>query len=329
LKLWFGLVGLSAACFALLKLQHEFLLLSERQPTHPTQHLLDDHRDDVVEPASSIVANGNVTATASFRANAVAAVAKNYNKAPDDDNKNSYYAYAFVIGGVDPDVPTYRAYLYGVMVASYVLRQQGSKSDIVLFYEMYYGSRHETLPPDELDVLRKLGVQLRKIPPTKRQSFYKLQLDKFRILGLTRYRRVLYLDADVMPLCNMDYLFVASDPESESSSSSAVRDDIDADGRTAAITAHQPPLLQENLIVWGKYAPANGGTFMLAPRPGDLERLNRLVQRKETFQNRGHKFDKTGVGWGHEIRWRALHKPFQRGWKFYAAQGDQGLLVRI
>jgi len=214
----------------------------------------------------------------------------------------SPYAYAFVLGGCDPDVPTYRPYLYGVYVSSYILRKLGSTADIVLFVEMYHGSAHGGLPANELEVLRRLRVTVREIPRTTAQSFYRLQLNKFRILGLTRYRRVMFLDADVMPTANLDYLFESSDP--------AVRD---------------PPVLQENFVVWGKYAPANGGTFMLAPHRGDLEKINSMIQRKEALQNLGNKFDKS-IGWGHRIRWQSIYKSNVDGWHFYAAQGDQGLL---
>jgi alpha-N-acetylglucosamine transferase len=54
-------------------------------------------------------------------------------------------------------------------------------------------------------------------------------LDKFRILGMTEYRRVLFLDGDVVPLVNLDYLFELSDPAHTTT----------------------PTILMENLVVAG------------------------------------------------------------------------------
>ena len=72
-----------------------------------------------------------------------------------------------------------------------------------------------------------------------------LQMEKFRVLGLTDYDRVLYMDADIMARGSMDYLF-----------------DLSMQGK-----------LQENIVFAGKTEPANGGTFMLAPKSDSWFRL--------------------------------------------------------
>ena len=41
--------------------------------------------------------------------------------------------------------------------------------------------------------------------------FTQAMLDKFQILDLTEYSRVIFLDSDVIPLCNMDYTFEFSE----------------------------------------------------------------------------------------------------------------------
>lgn len=86
----------------------------------------------------------------------------------------------------------------------------------------------------------------------------------------------------------------------------------------------QPPL-QENFVITSPNDPSNGGNFILAPHPGDLQRINKIIQTKERKVAQGIPFDKK-MGWGADIgRWDAvLQHGF--GWTFLAASGDQGLL---
>ena len=70
-------------------------------------------------------------------------------------------------------------------------------------------------------LLEELEIELYYAPRPIRDSFYSAQLAKFEILNLIQYTRVLYLDADVLPLCNLDYLFAASDPEHDYNSHSS------------------------------------------------------------------------------------------------------------
>jgi len=239
-------------------------------------------------------------------------------------SSSSKYAYAFVLGGVDPDIPKYRMYLYGVYVAVYNLKVKfRSEADVVLLVEMYDKSPHDRLPDREARILRRLGVtQLLYVPQAPSPSFYRIQLNKFRVFGLYgRYKRVLYMDADVMPMTNMDYLFRASDPNpSEAAPAPAT-----TTSSNRVVGSYREPILAENVIVLGKYAPANGGTFMITPREGDLERINDLIQAMERRLN-AKEFDRNGMGWGHRLGlWTGLEHG-ARGWNFMAADADQGLL---
>lgn len=131
-------------------------------------------------------------------------------------------------------------------------------------------------------------------------------INKFRILKLVEYQRVLLMDGDVMPLGNLDYLF-----------------DFSLRG-----------ILKENVVVAGALEPANGGFFML--QPGDYESLQEIIYRREELslnsaaEYKGYKFD-VGLGWGHKIQppdqWVA-RRPSERGtnWTFHFAFSDQGLL---
>jgi alpha-N-acetylglucosamine transferase len=75
------------------------------------------------------------------------------------------------------------------------------------------------------------------ITVTRHLRFHRAVLDKFRILGLVEYRRVLLMDGDVMPIASLDYLFEMSDGENAT--------------------------LKENLITAGKMEPANAVSLFL------------------------------------------------------------------
>ena len=80
-------------------------------------------------------------------------------------------------------------------------------------------------------------------------------LDKFQILDLTEYSRVIFLDSDVIPLCNMDYIFELSEG-----------------GRVG----NGNMTLKENLVVAWKHEPSQGGLFMLRPCIGKLAELQEV-----------------------------------------------------
>lgn len=218
----------------------------------------------------------------------------------DPQEISSRYAYAFVIGGCDPDNQRYHGFFYNVLVSANILREEGSKSDVVLFVQMAYASSMETLPNLEQELLEKLNIKVRYIPKVMHESFYDTVLNKFRILTLTQYRRVLLLDADCMPLGNLDYLFEFADGPSETS------------------------VLKENVVISGPWEPANAGLFMLKPRLGDFEKIHTIVNWREL---RGSHFDEK-IGWGHVItppdKWTSRNTEGTL-WNFHFAFSDQGL----
>ena len=86
-------------------------------------------------------------------------------------------------------------------------------------------------------------------------------MEKFRILKLTEYSRVMYLDYDVMPTCNLDYMFELSDPLPESTKSFR---------------------LKENVILAYRSEPSSGGLFLVKPNSTDYDDIQRIIHEKET-----------------------------------------------
>ena len=161
----------------------------------------------------------------------------------------SKYAYVFIIGGCRPEKPNYKGFLYNVFVAAQLLHENGSQQDIIVLVQMSTKTNATMLPDEDLKVLQALHIRVMYLTKNRHESYYDLQMSKFQVLALTQYCRILLMDADVMPLTNLDYLFYLSD----------------LDG-----------LLKENVVVPTTMELANGSFFMVAPKPGDFEELSQI-----------------------------------------------------
>lgn len=126
-------------------------------------------------------------------------------------NATSSYAYAFVMGGVNEEDEKYLGMLYNVLIAAYILEKEGSTADIVLYVQMSANSPSNELPSSNTRLLNEVGVRVRYLPKPKVENFHQIIMQKLVVLDLVEYRRVLFLDTDVMPFCNLDYVFHLSD----------------------------------------------------------------------------------------------------------------------
>jgi hypothetical protein len=110
----------------------------------------------------------------------------------------SKFAYAFVIGGCDPDNPRYVNYIYDILISTYIQRQDGSTADVIVLFQMSYESKHDELTTEDVRLLNSMRISFQYIPKSADESFYNIMLDKFRVLDLTQYSRILFLDGDVV-----------------------------------------------------------------------------------------------------------------------------------
>ena len=215
-------------------------------------------------------------------------------------NTNSPFAYCFLVAGVIPEKPTYTGYLLNIAIANHILKKHNSKADVVVMVRMHLDTNATSLPPQDEKLLTSGGVIIKYIPPPITENFHTAMMDKFRILELTEYQRVLYFDADVMPLNNLDYMF--------------------------ELSVGPNPSLQENTVLTYHLEPANGGFFMLKPNQKDFQQISQIIERREM---EGYDFNTT-IGWGHIItppdHWDCLKEQNKTEWSFYGAFTDQGLL---
>lgn len=286
-------------------------------PPRPLLHLVPEIKMMVRQKLPDGTANG--TATTRQRVQVMVP------PPPPPLEDHSDWAYAFLLSGVHPEQPSYRGFFYNILVACEILRNSQTKADILLLVQMDARSAFSALPDKEVSWLQQqqMNIHIHYLPTTRRNNFYQAQYQKFQILKyFTIYKRILYLDADVMPLCNLDYLFELSET-----------------GR-----------LQENVVLAWWNEPASGGFFLLTPGPGQFETLQQLIASQERKSAKTQDFDEV-QGWGHAMRmmiriygqekqdeWRgtpawpatdsieAIRGVHGTKWKWPGVFGDQGLL---
>jgi hypothetical protein len=204
---------------------------------------------------------------------------------------NGKFAYAFLITGYI-DNAMYRGYIYNILVSAHILQESASTADIFVMVRTHPKSNLSSLPTQTVSLLSKIGVQIRDLPVESSSDLYPAMLAKFFILDYSEYDRVMFLNADVMPLCNLDYVFHLS----------------------------MAGKIRENVVLTWNHEPASGGFFML--KPGGKDELDEIVRKHRRFleSRPGKGFDPI-VGWGHTIQppdaWRALAGTKETLWKMH------------
>lgn len=231
------------------------------------------------------------------------------------------WAYAYLAGGCSSDIPEHIGFIANIAAAAQSLQSDNSTADVVALIQMSYDSKDETLPENEARLLQSLpNVKVKYIPRVSskvHQNFYVLMMEKFRILDLTEYSRVIFMDGDLFPKRSLDYLFELSEPSSDSD---------------------EEFFLQENVIITGKSEPAQGGFFMLKPNHLDYLRAQVIIRKAEeaALDLPWPHWDSV-LGWGHVIdssdEWqmsiemeRQPGDPLRTNWSWHGSFADQGFL---
>lgn len=212
----------------------------------------------------------------------------------------SRFAYVFLMAGCDPTNPNYLGYIYNIMISKRMLVERGSTQDVLILVRMHAKVDDTVLPAEQESMLSKTGVKIKYLPKPEVDNFHTAMMDKFRILTLTEYERVIFLDSDVLPIWNLDYMFEKSVGENAT--------------------------IEENVILAYKGEPANGGFFMLKPDKEDYKEVLALIDKT---QSSGYHFNET-LGWGHVITPPDAWVPYKgengTEWNWHGAFSDQGLL---
>ena len=308
------------------------------------------------------------------------------NNNSNNNKKKKRFAYAFLLGGVvrydgdDDDNddlnnnnnssqtrtqsssnPTYhRGGLYSIISAVYQLQKFDSDkdADFIVMIQMKptstnTKSSNQKLSTKETLVLQRMNIQLQYIPMLRIDEpdldcFYGLMFEKFRILNWIQYEKVMYLDSDIYPTCNLNYLFelpVQSTTQSSTTQSGSNDDDDDdnddnnyADEEEDESSDNKIPFngWKQNLILAHMSVPASGGIFVLTPNHSDYLLLTKLIidVQKYNYSNRSYPYWDINRGWGHTIQYPDVWKKvtgsdgggLNTKWDFYGSHTDQGLL---
>ena len=126
---------------------------------------------------------------------------------------SSPYAYVWIIGGIHEDQMSFKGFLWDVLISVSLLRNQGSTADFWLYARLSPDSKRETMLAEDERLLHAMGIHIKYLEKPQRESFAQIVHDKFLTINMTDYKRVMFLDADIIPLTNMDYYFHLSDPD--------------------------------------------------------------------------------------------------------------------
>ena len=223
---------------------------------------------------------------------------------------SSDYAYAWILGGIHEDKPSYKGFVWTILISANILRREGSAADFWVYARLSPNSTLEELSDEDRRLFRALDVNVILLEKPKKESFAQVVYDKFLTINMTDYKRVMFLDGDMMPTTNLDYIFHLSDPYYEST----------------------PNLLKPNLIVATRGEPCNTGMFMVEPSQQNFEKYLDVVRRQhqsaKTLQYPHFDWDK---GWGHSFKevgdfWESVNIKGKQQWRWHASHSDQGLM---
>lgn len=118
---------------------------------------------------------------------------------PEDDEVQSVpasspFAYAFVIGGIHENRDAYKGFLYDVLIATSLLRKMGSTADFWIWTQLSPDSNRTKLPDEDVRLLTELRIRLMEMEKPQHESFTQLVYAKFRLLQMTQYQRVMFLE---------------------------------------------------------------------------------------------------------------------------------------
>ena len=256
-------------------------------------------RDDLETKTPSTV---SVERTFTSTESADVSVVEN-SSSQEESVPSSPFAYAFVLGGIHEDRHAYKGFLYDVLIATKVLRKLGSTADFWIWTQLSPDSNRTTLPTEDVRLLTALNIHISELEKPAHESFAQVVYSKFRLLQMTQYQRVMFLDADIMPLVNLDYLF--------------------------HLSMGSKPQLRPNLILATRGEPCNTALFIVQPLPGDWESLQQAVhEQHEAGKKLPYPHFDWQSGWGYNFlklrdQWEAINKN-GTGWRFHAGHSDQG-----
>jgi hypothetical protein len=204
--------------------------------------------------------------------------------------QKSPYAYVTLISGLDKNF-AYRGYLYNALIMKRALETLGSTADFIAL--IGYSDSDPAPYQSDIELLRSHSILIYTLPrlldPKHKLGFAEMALLKITPYSFTQYKRIQFLDGDVMPTRNMDCFF-----------------DID-----------------KNSFTVGAVSPLNSGWYLAVP---DKQAYEYMKERAVWRLKRD--WDEIN-GWGEKMPDKLYFrggKPCTK-WLFNGADMDQGLFT--
>jgi hypothetical protein len=224
---------------------------------------------------------------------------KNHSDASDSVGvQHTTSAYFTLLAGIDPRTSkdtrhphSYLGYLLHLATVRYMLDYVGSTMDFVILVKLENSTMSQsitTLLRSQEAFFSKLNMKIEYLPQVGEEDFQHYMMEKFNIFRFHQYKHILFLDADVLPLCNLDVYFDLCDQG----------------------------IIAPNFIIAYKHEPAQGGFFLISPEPGDWE----TYQDVNKFVNATKGFGSPLVGLAEGM------KRNYTAWNWHGAETDQGFL---
>jgi hypothetical protein len=242
----------------------------------------------------SILGTANVSSTIKKVATAIQGTIGQSEKQYKPKSKSKYAIFT-LLAGIDPynslplgrTISPYLGYLLHMAAVRYMLDETGSTMDFNILMRFKYGL-NATLPESQSIFFKKLRMNIEYLPQQEDDSWRSFMMEKFQILRYHEYSKILFVDADVLPLCNWDHYFNMS----------------------------EEGVISPNFVFAYNMEPAQGGFFLLSPEPGDWEKYLSITG-----------FINSTIGFGFPLAQPAesLLSNYTE-WDWHGASDDQGML---
>ena len=224
--------------------------------------------------------------------------------------RSSDYAYTWVLGGIHEDKPSYKGLCGQFWSLEISPEGRFRRRDFWVYARLSPNSTLDDLSDEEKQIFRALDVNVILLDKPKKESFAQVVYDKFLTINMTDYKRVMFLDGDMMPMTNLDYIFHLSDPDYQDT----------------------PTLLRPNFIMATRGEPCNTGVFMVEPSLQNFQKYLGVVRRQhQSAKKLPYPHFDWEKGWGHSFKetrdfWESVNMKGKQQWRWHASHSDQGLM---
>lgn len=274
-----------------IEMVEDFLLQNFSEVALCKRTLTNDHSEHQVDPVMpNQVAAGHSRALDKSSSNAANEFAFPRTKRPGH-SRNAVFT---ILAGINPfefeplsSRLSYIGYLLHLAAVRYLLDETGVTSDFNILLRVKDGFS-STLPEPQQRFFSKLRINVEYLPQKHEGNWSSTMMEKFNILRYHEYKQVLFVDADVLPLCNWDHFLNMS----------------------------EGGLFAPNTVFAWQNEPAQGAFFLLSPEPGDWETFKNIPAFINSSSGFGDPLAEPVEGIRHNFT----------TWSWHGVKDDQGML---